>query len=592
MEAMPKHPRLFRRGATYYHRAVVPQDLKATYPKTEETFSLKTIDYKEALRRVRIAAVEVDRRFEAHRRMLAESGTKPPLKELADSDIKRVADAYFANLLEEDEETRLQGLVDEEDNEPCAKIITTDDPDRINQLVAASLTQRPSFENQEETACLLLDAMKHDYARGRVDAFIASEAEDVLNWDSINIRLEPSSPSWPRLARALQAATIKAYEAIQRRNEGEIVETPKTEGLAPESRTPRLSSAVEEWIEEKSRASWVPKTEKEHRVWMDHFISMIGDRPLDSYTKADARAFKAVLLRLPPNWVKVAELQGLPIEKAADKAKKLGLAPMSDNNVNKLIRYVGSFWTWAQGHYDEATVHPFNGLQIKLKKNVRDERDPFTREELRTIFTAPIYTGCKSAERWHKVGSVIPKDSAYYWVPLISLYTGARLGEIIQLYTSDIRKEDGITYFDINDDGEDKRLKTTYSRRTIPVHQALVDMGFMALVAKRRSEGHHRLFPDTEMGRDGYYSSPFSKRFSRFLKYTGIKHKTNAFHSFRHCFEDACRDSDVSAEVMNALQGHSEKGMAARYGKGYALKKLSEAMGQLRFRDLDLSHLK
>ncbi|WP_307831644.1 DUF6538 domain-containing protein [Nitratidesulfovibrio oxamicus] len=110
---MPKHPRLFRRGATYYHRAVVPQDLKATYPKTEETSSLKTTDYKEALKRVRIAAVEVDRRFEAHRRMLAESGTKPPLKELADSDIKRVADAYFANLLEEDKETRLQGLVDE-----------------------------------------------------------------------------------------------------------------------------------------------------------------------------------------------------------------------------------------------------------------------------------------------------------------------------------------------------------------------------------------------------------------------------------------------------------------------------------------------
>lgn len=30
---------------------------------------------------------------------------------------------------------------------------------------------------------------------------------------------------------------------------------------------------------------------------------------------------------------------------------------------------------------------------------------------------------------------------------------------------------------------------------------------------------------------------------------------------------------------MNALQGYSEKGMAARYGKGYALNWLPEAMG-------------
>jgi len=587
---MPKHPRLFRRGATYYHRAVVPQDLKATYPKTEETFSLKTTDYKEALKRVRIAAVEVDRRFEEHRRLLAENNTKPPLKELADSDIKRVAEAYYANLLEEDEETRLEGFAPAGERRQT-KIIETDDLDHINVLISESLKQRPSFEDNEDTTNALLTSLKYDYARGEIDPFIADEAEDVLNWDNINIRLDPSSPSWPKVARALQAATIRAYEAILRRNQGEIIETPKAEGVAPESRVPMLSGAVAEWIEEKSRTSWVAKTQNEHRIWTGHFISMIGDRPLDSYTKADARAFKAVLMRLPPNWVKIAELQGLPIERAADKAKKLGLAPMSDNNVNKLLGFVGSFWRWAEGHYDEASSNPFSGLQIKQRKCARDERDPFTLDELHTMFKAPLYTGCLSVKNWQTPGTVIPRDSGFYWVPLISLYTGARLGEVIQLYTSDIREEDGITFFDINDDGEDKRLKTAYSRRTIPVHQALVGMGFMDLVARRRNAGNQRLFPDIEMGKDGYYSSPFSKRFSRFLKHTGIKQKTNAFHSFRHCFEDACRDSDVSAEVMNALQGHSEKGMAARYGKGYALRKLAEAMEQLRFRDLNLSHL-
>ena len=42
---MSGHPRLYRRKATYYHRAAVPIDIRDTYPKTEETFSLKTKDY-------------------------------------------------------------------------------------------------------------------------------------------------------------------------------------------------------------------------------------------------------------------------------------------------------------------------------------------------------------------------------------------------------------------------------------------------------------------------------------------------------------------------------------------------------------------
>jgi hypothetical protein len=60
---MPGHPRLYRRGATYYHRAAIPVDIADTYPKTEETFSLKTRDYRDALKLVRIAAVGMARPY-------------------------------------------------------------------------------------------------------------------------------------------------------------------------------------------------------------------------------------------------------------------------------------------------------------------------------------------------------------------------------------------------------------------------------------------------------------------------------------------------------------------------------------------------
>jgi hypothetical protein len=38
------------------------------------------------------------------------------------------------------------------------------------------------------------------------------------------------------------------------------------------------------------------------------------------------------------------------------------------------------------------------------------------------------------------------------------------------------------------------------------------------------------------------------------------------------------RNSGIPKEIMDALQGHGEEGMSRRYGKGYVLRKLAEAM--------------
>jgi len=170
---------------------------------------------------------------------------------------------------------------------------------------------------------------------------------------------------------------------------------------------------------------------------------------------------------------------------------------MSDSNLNKLLGFVGSFWTWAENHYDDAPPQPFRGLKVKTRKKVREERDPFTLEELHAIFKAPLYTGCRSLSHWKYPGSLVPRDAGIFWVPLISLYTGARLGEVIQLFTGDVREEDGITFFDINNDGEDKRLKNSNSKRAIPVHPALIAMGLMEHVERRRRQAGNRLFPET-----------------------------------------------------------------------------------------------
>jgi integrase len=573
MEKVTGHPRLYRRGTKYYHRAAIPVDIADTYPKSEETSSLKTSDYKEALRLVRIEAACVDGLFAAHRQRLALE-QQPPLQELTDDQIKRIEEVYYWHLLDEDEDVRLEQF------------------------------EGSSFEEYAEDGDYFEGVARHGYSRGEPGVFFRDEAEEVLSWENVNLRLAANSPSWPKVVRALQKAVIRAAKVKRSRSEGEPIDTPPMPEAtasdppqqAPAVRrggSPLLSEISAEWLTEKTRTSWVPKSANEHRVWMKHFIALAGDKPLADYNKADARAFKLALLHLPANWVKLPAIRDLPLKEAAEKARELGLTPMSDTNRNKLLTRVGSFWTWAQKHYDDCPANPFRGLTDKSRnKRAKDERDPFTLDELKAIFSAPMYTGCLSARRWSTPGPLIQRDMGDYWVPLIALFTGARAGEIIQLYTTDVREEHGVLLFDINKLEEDKRLKNLNSERVIPVHPTLVDLGLLALVERRRRDGQLRLFPEMKKGSDGYYSSPFSKHFSRFLKSIKVKTGKNTFHSFRHCFEDACRDSDIPEEVRDTMQGHGASGMAGRYGRGYFLQKLDREMKKLRYDGLDLSHLR
>lgn len=582
---MPGHPRLYRRGATYYHRAAVPVDIKDTYPKSEETFSLKTKDRQEALRRVRIAAVDADRRFDAHRRELS-LDKAPRLEALTDQQIKDIGHCYYVHLMEEDEEARLAGF-----GEQRKRTVFLSGDDDINAIITSKGFAQPSFEEHVEANEWILDRRRDDYRQGKIEAFYLEEAQEVLTWSNVNLRLSPKSDSLRKLARELQIVSIRASEDIAARNMGRVVDTPVDEEDAKVTSQPLLSVAVEDWAGERSRTSWNEKTEREHRVWMGHFVALIGDRPLSNYTKTDARHFKSTLLKLPANWTKSKELKGLPIGRAAERASELHLPPMSDSNVNKLIGFVGSFWSWAELNYDGVPVNIFKGMKIKRRRDVRAERDPFTPQELQSIFSAPLYTGCESTRRWQHVGEVVPRDAGIFWVPLISLFSGARMGEIIQLYTSDIREEEDVTFFDINREGADKRLKTNGSQRRIPVHPTLVDIGLLDHLERRKNSADKRLFPDLRMGKDGYYSSSFSKHFNRFLTGVGIKRPKATFHSFRHNFEDACREAGISPEIMNRLQGHVETGMSARYGSGHSLQSLNKAVQKIVYPSLDLSHL-
>ncbi len=69
-----------------------------------------------------------------------------------------------------------------------------------------------------------------------------------------------------------------------------------------------------------------------------------------------------------------------------------------------------------------------------------------------------------------------------------------------------------------------------------------------------------------------------SKRMNRAIRASGISDKRVTFHSLRHLHADACRATGAPPEVSDAIHGHSSGNVSARYGSGYPVVVLAEAV--------------
>ncbi|MDR3510928.1 MAG: tyrosine-type recombinase/integrase [Caulobacteraceae bacterium] len=341
------------------------------------------------------------------------------------------------------------------------------------------------------------------------------------------------------------------------------------------------------------------------RMIYNNAIPIVGevlgmDTPIRSIDREACRRLMDMLMWLPTNskkrFPKLTAVQASEMAKAKKLTSTLGYAA-----INSYLKCLSALMNFAinEGYIDR---NPAKGFRVVDPRHRRDRRLPFSNDQLRAIFNAPLYRGCMDDEYGYAdVGPARPRR-ARFWVPLIALFSGMRMNEICQLDVSDIRLVDGVDCFLITsrstDGGDDKKVKTSTSERFVPIHPRLTEIGFMDFVDERRRNGSAKLFPELTLSTTGYYSDPFSKWFRRFIhkaKATGPK---TCFHSFRHCFRDALREARIDHDVALALGGWSSgtgtEGTltAEAYGRGFRVKTLFEAMERVDYPALDLTHLR
>jgi integrase len=306
------------------------------------------------------------------------------------------------------------------------------------------------------------------------------------------------------------------------------------------------------------RFTWSTRTTIAHattRKWV--FETFGPETAISAISRERCREFVDLLRHMPSHADK--RYPGMGIREAVAAAKVNGKTRLINAaNVNAYLNRFGGLLNWA---VDEGYIerNPVKGLKLTDPVRRRDKRNPFSTEQLRQIFDAPIYRGCEDDERGYaQIGDKKPRR-ARFWVPLIALFSGMRLNEICQLEVGDIQQIDGVPCFQIasgtSQTGEQKSVKTLASERIVPVHQQLVQFGFMAFVDSMRLRGESSLFPEIPPGRLGYRSVSFSKWFSRFLCAAGATARLTCFHSFRHNFRDGLRDAKVDRDIALVLGG-------------------------------------
>jgi integrase len=174
---------------------------------------------------------------------------------------------------------------------------------------------------------------------------------------------------------------------------------------------------------------------------------------------------------------------------------------------------------------------------------------------------------------------------------MLGLFTGGRIAELCQLDIADIQQHGGWA-ISFNSDG-DKSLKSLAARRIIPVHQTLIDCGFLDYV-KDASRHGPKLFPYLTADPFGNYSSTPSERWGKYLDRLNIKDPQKAFHSFRSTSNNCLKQNGVLEETRCQFVGHEHDTVnSATYSEPNHLTYLKEHVApKLAYSAVDFTILK
>lgn len=337
--------------------------------------------------------------------------------------------------------------------------------------------------------------------------------------------------------------------------------TAPAQQSAPEKSSIPLSDAIAKWEASLINEGKNKTTRVKYHACAQEFLEIIGDIDLVDIKKNHAKTYKDNIVLLPAKYRQKFK------NKSIAELVKMKHAPetlCTSVSLNDKLNVIKQFMAWAvdQGYME---TNFMVGIVIKVRKRNKAKYAPFTTSDIKNMF-GPEYLLLTNRKSWH------------FWIPILSLFTGARQGELAQLKVFDIEQTDGlwVMYIRRDEDDEDSSVKTEAGIRAIPLHPFLIDsLKFHEYINARKTDEQCMAF-DIKPAKTGGYGKNVSKWFLQtFLKKitlepapAGFKKK---FHSLRSTACTALKHAQSPSRMAAQMIGHIPPELAAGWTDGRSM---------------------
>lgn len=427
------------------------------------------------------------------------------------------------HMLHEDEEDRFDGEAEAlfetiaKELEGVEGAIINRDPDR-------------AWAKRQESAEGALELWRHEFARGQISPFLTEELQDICVGRGLNV--DVGGLGFRRLARAYLTMLIEVAEATLDRQRGIIVPTPEPPLDSPSQALDRkqtISGLVDLWWAEAKAAGRFESTYDANERAARYLAEFLGHDDANAVTTEDVLRFKDKRI-----------------------ASGVNLKTVRDSDLASLRVLFG----WAKRN--RKTAHnPVEGVTVPKPKRMVTRDKSFTAEEV-----IAILNHAESHRRRPTEGYKMAL--AKRWVPWLCAYTGARVGEMVQLRKQDVAYERGRWIIIITPDAGTTK---TSEFRKVPIHPHLIELGILELV-ERSEEGPLFLKP-TRPGDTGIKGATrtVKNRVTEFVREVVKDKRVQPNHGWRHRFETTARNLGAREDVTNWITGHKMGGTPAQYGE-------------------------
>ncbi len=585
---------LYRKDGVLYFRYALTAEQKKHYCQSELRINLRTTFVSEAKKLSRKLYISLESLMSTENNFTALELRKQLSVELQEY-YKNNKDQPSYQEIKKDLANKLKQLFATLDKKE--ELTITEIKDRMRALLQAMVNAadntfyKPacgfSFMNDELESIPLEDNLKAAQQMILMDIKRAPTPYTIDMYPEIILELlhrrvfschELTNSSIPKILTEYDKVQLNFNQIMQARERGDYAFeqsfiSPSIDSIFPFSTTSsttvptslsiKLSEFIEKYISTKLKdGQWKEHNVSTHKNRLMAMFSILGDVPVQNISREDLRKFRDTLRNMPPNYMKMSKYNGMSVEEIIASSPQ---KTYSIKTVNITIEAIASMFEWG---VREGLIEKNNakGLQLKDERQDIELREAFTQEDLHKIFFNKHYI----LQNF--------KLPAYYWAPLIGLYTGMRLEEVCQLHCADIQQVGDIWYIDINtkvapESTEVKLLKNSSAQRQVPLHSTLLEYGLISFVQEVQAAGHERIFPELAKTQSSpKYGKNVGKAFSAYIKKCNITDGKKSFHSLRHTFSHFFKVKNLQNDLFRQVFGHEIPELAARqYGNKFSV---------------------